>query len=40
MFGQITMGQLLSVPMVLIGIVMLVWGFSKASPAPSPKARI
>ena len=29
MFSQITMGQILSVPMVVIGIVMLVWGFSQ-----------
>lgn len=31
MFSQITMGQILSVPMVVIGIVMLTWGFSKQS---------
>jgi phosphatidylglycerol---prolipoprotein diacylglyceryl transferase len=29
--GPITMGQLLSAPMVLIGIFMLVWGYHKAS---------
>jgi phosphatidylglycerol---prolipoprotein diacylglyceryl transferase len=29
MFAQITMGQLLSAPMVLIGLVMLAWGFYK-----------
>jgi phosphatidylglycerol:prolipoprotein diacylglycerol transferase len=28
-FGPITMGQLLSTPMVLIGITMLAWGFYK-----------
>lgn len=28
-FGPITMGQVLSTPMVLIGIVMLSWGFYK-----------
>jgi phosphatidylglycerol:prolipoprotein diacylglycerol transferase len=28
-FGPITMGQVLSTPMVLIGIVMLAWGFYK-----------
>ena len=29
--GSITMGQLLSVPMVLLGIFMLVWGYQKSS---------
>jgi len=29
LFGLITMGQVLSAPMVFIGIVMLAWGFYK-----------
>jgi len=29
--GPITMGQMLSAPMVIIGIFMLVWGYHKAS---------
>ncbi len=29
--GSITMGQLLSAPMVLLGIVMLVWGYHNAA---------
>jgi phosphatidylglycerol:prolipoprotein diacylglycerol transferase len=37
--GPVTMGQLLSVPMVMIGLIMLAWGFYKASPAPSPRTK-
>jgi len=33
--GPITMGQLLSAPMVMLGIFMLVWGYHKASLAPA-----
>jgi phosphatidylglycerol:prolipoprotein diacylglycerol transferase len=29
--GPITMGQMLSAPMVILGIVMLVWGYQKPS---------
>lgn len=32
--GPITMGQLLSAPMVLVGIFMLVWGYHQASLRP------
>ncbi len=32
--GPITMGQVLSLPMVLVGITMLIWGFYKNSPSP------
>jgi phosphatidylglycerol:prolipoprotein diacylglycerol transferase len=31
--GPITMGQLLSAPMVIVGITMLVWGFQRAGRA-------
>jgi len=34
--GPITMGQLLSAPMVILGIFMLVWGYKKAVHEPSP----
>jgi phosphatidylglycerol:prolipoprotein diacylglycerol transferase len=39
--GPITMGQLLSAPMVMLGIVMLVWGYQKAAieRARSPKTQ-
>jgi phosphatidylglycerol:prolipoprotein diacylglycerol transferase len=30
-FGSITMGQLLSAPMALLGIFMLVWGYHNAA---------
>lgn len=38
--GPITMGQILSLPMVLLGTVMLILGYSKGSPSsssPSPE---
>jgi phosphatidylglycerol:prolipoprotein diacylglycerol transferase len=37
--GSVTMGQLLSAPMVMIGIIMLAWGFHKAALNPSPRAK-
>lgn len=38
--GPVTMGQLLSAPMVMVGLIMLAWGFYKASPNPSPRAKL
>jgi phosphatidylglycerol---prolipoprotein diacylglyceryl transferase len=37
--GPITMGQMLSAPMVLIGIFMLVWGYHKAGLKTAQDAR-
>jgi phosphatidylglycerol---prolipoprotein diacylglyceryl transferase len=34
--GPITMGQMLSAPMVLLGIFMLVWGYHKAGTKTAP----
>lgn len=38
-FGPITMGQILSVPMVLVGILMLILGYYKAVPTHAPSAK-
>jgi phosphatidylglycerol:prolipoprotein diacylglycerol transferase len=38
-FGPITMGQVLSLPMVLVGITMLILGYYKNSPSPSPTTK-
>ncbi|MBL8052759.1 MAG: prolipoprotein diacylglyceryl transferase, partial [Nitrospira sp.] len=38
-FGPITMGQILSVPMVLVGILMLILGYYKAAPTYAPSAK-
>lgn len=35
MFGWVTQGMLLSLPMVLIGIAVMWWGFNKVSYAPT-----
>ena len=35
-FGPITMGQILSIPMVVVGAAMLIVGYYKASPTYSP----
>ncbi len=40
LFGEITMGQLLSAPMVLVGLIMLAWGYYKALPNPSSKTKL
>jgi len=37
--GPITMGQVLSLPMVLVGITMLILGYYKNSPSPSPTTK-
>jgi phosphatidylglycerol:prolipoprotein diacylglycerol transferase len=37
--GPITMGQILSTPMVLVGTFMLVWGYHKAGLKTAQDAR-
>jgi phosphatidylglycerol:prolipoprotein diacylglycerol transferase len=38
-FGPLSMGQLLSLPMILIGAFMLAWGFRKDFAHPEPRPR-